>query len=304
MGRWTTSDIPDSSGRTAIVTGANTGLGFSTARELARAGAHVFLACRTTEKGASAAERIIAEVPKAWLSTLSLELGSLTSIRNFVTSFSEVHERLDILVNNAGIMMTPHGETEDGFELQIGVNHLGHFALTLGLLPILTSTPGARVVNVSSLAHRWGPVVPDDLFFERRPYSPREAYGQSKLANLLFTRELQRRLAAAGHDTLAVAAHPGVAMTDLFRGFSDSWYWPVAEPVAGLFLQSADMGALPQLRAATDPSVMGDSFWGPGGFRQQRGHPVEVGRSSEARDDALARSLWLRSQELTGMVYG
>lgn len=291
---WTAADIPSLTGRVALVTGANTGLGFQTARHLARAGAHVVLACRSHAKGEATAERLIAESPKAWLSSLELELSSLRSVRDAVATFTDIHDRLDLLINNAGIMMTPYGKTEDGFEQQLGVNHLGHFALTLGLRPVLADTPDSRVVNVASLAHRWGGLDLDDLMFDRRRYSPRAAYGQSKLANLLFTRGLVQR------GMTALTAHPGIAMTDLMRQFEGAWYFPIAKPAMGLFLQSAEMGALPQLRAATDPAAQAGEYYGPDGFNQQRGHPVTVGCSTSARDDGLAQGLWSASEELTG----
>ncbi|MCP4810686.1 MAG: SDR family NAD(P)-dependent oxidoreductase [Proteobacteria bacterium] len=295
---WTASDIPSLDGKVALVTGANSGLGFQTARHLARAGAHVVLACRSHDKGLATAGKLVAESPEARVSSLELELASLASVRAAAATFADTHDRLDLLINNAGIMMTPFGKTEDGFERQIGVNHLGHFALTHGLRQVLAHTPGSRVVNVSSMAHRWGGLDLDDLFFDQgRAYSPRTSYGQSKLANLLFTRGLVKR------GVTALAAHPGIAMTDLLRHFEGRWYFGMAKPFMGLFLQSAEMGALPQLRAATDPAAMTGEFYGPGGFNEQRGYPVKVGCSELARDEVLAEALWARSQELTGQVW-
>jgi NAD(P)-dependent dehydrogenase (short-subunit alcohol dehydrogenase family) len=294
---WSPADIPDQSGRVAIVTGSNTGLGFETARHLAAKGAHVVVACRSPDKGAAAVARILEHTPDASIETLALDLSSLASVRAFADAFQAKHSRLDLLLNNAGIMMVPYGLTEDGFERQLGVNHLGHFALTLDLAALLQATEGSRVVNVASLAHNWGDVLVDDLHYQHgRGYSPREAYGQSKLSNLLFTTALDARLKG----TRALAAHPGIAMTDLMREYEDKFYWPVAKPVMGLFLQSADMGAWPTLRAAVDPDAPGGAYFGPDGFRELGGAPIEVGRSKRAQDADLAERFWTASEHATG----
>ncbi len=301
--KWTTADIPDLTGKVMIVTGANTGLGFETAKELARKGAQVVLACRSLEKGQDAARRIQAEIPHARLDPMVLDLASLRSVRAFAEAFRARYDRLDRLINNAGIMMTPYGKTEDGFEQQFGVNHLGHFALTGLLIDHLLATPGARVVNVSSNAHRWGEMDFANLMFEQGGYSPTKAYARSKLANLLFTYELQRRFQARGADAMAVAAHPGTSRTELTRYLEQRWYVRLLMPLMAPFSQSAAMGALPTLRAATDPNVRGGEYYGPDGFMEMKGYPVRVEPIPAARDPETARRLWEISEELTGVRY-
>ncbi|MDN5718141.1 MAG: oxidoreductase [Janibacter sp.] len=292
---WSLDHLPDQSGRTVVITGANSGLGAVTARELFARGATVVLACRDVDKG----EQVASSLPGA--EVVRLDLGSLESVREAAGEIRGRHERVDLLVNNAGLMMTPRGVTQDGFELQVGTNHLGHFAFTGLLLDRLLVGPDSRVVTVTSLAHRWGGGAMDfgNLQAERG-YDPMGAYGRSKLANLLFTHELQRRLAEAGSSTIAVAAHPGLSRTSLAR------YLPL--PVrpfiaAGTWLtgQSAAKGALPTLRAATDPSVVGGELYGPSGPGETRGRPVGVGSSSGSRDQEAMRRLWQMSEELTGV---
>lgn len=292
---WSLSDIGDQQGRTVVITGANTGLGAVTARTLSAAGARVVLACRDTAKG----EGVAAELADA--EVVGLDLASLASVREVAAEIRGRHERIDLLVNNAGLMMTPHGLTQDGFELQVGTNHLGHFALTGLLLDRLVGVPGSRVVTVSSLAHRFGNgrMDVDDLGAERG-YDRVEAYGRSKLANLLFTHELQRRLSAAGAETIAVAAHPGLSRTDLARSLP-VWSRPLVTAGTWLTGQSATKGALPSLRAATDPTAQGGDYYGPGGFRETRGRPVLVGSSRGSRDPETMRRLWEVSEELTGV---
>ena len=294
-GSWSLDHLPDQQGRTVVITGANSGLGAVTARELSARGARVVLACRDTSKGDEVASELTgAEV-------VHLDLASMTSVREAAEEIRERHERIDLLINNAGLMMTPHGRTEDGFELQVGTNHLGHFALTGLLLDRLHATPGSRVVTVSSLAHRFGAGVMDfDNLNAERGYDPMGAYARSKLANLLFTHELQRRLAEAGAQTIALTAHPGLSRTSLAR------YLPL--PVrpfiaAGTWVtgQSAAKGALPTLRAATDPSAVGGDFFGPRGIGETRGRPVTVGSTRGARDPEAMRRLWEMSEELTGV---
>lgn len=292
---WSLSDMDDQGGRTVVITGANTGLGAVTARALSDRGARVVLACRDTAKG----ERVAADLRDA--EVVSLDLASLASIREAVAEIRRRHERLDLLVNNAGLMMTPQGVTEDGFELQLGTNHLGHFALTGLLLDRLATTPGSRVVTVSSLAHRFGGgrMDVDDLGSERG-YDRVDAYGRSKLANLLFTHELHRRLSAAGAETIAVAAHPGLSRTDLAR-YMPLWSRPLVAAGTWLTGQSAAKGALSSLRAATDPTARGGDYYGPNGFRETRGRPVLVGSSRGSRDPEAMRRLWEVSEELTGV---
>lgn len=298
MTKWTTDDIPSQSGRTAVVTGANTGLGLATATALAAHGAHVVLAVRDTEKGKRAVDDIADAHPDATVSLQSLDLGSLRSIRAAAEALNAEHPRIDLLINNAGVMYPPKQTTEDGFELSFGTNHLGHFALTGLLLENLLAVPGSRVTTVSSQGHRIQAAIHfDDLQWERS-YSRVGAYGQSKLANLLFTYELQRRLDT--RDTIAVAAHPGVSNTELMRHM----HLPsVFNPLIGLLTQSPEMGALPTLRAATDPAVKGGQYYGPSGLGEIRGYPQLVNSSAQSHDEALARRLWTVSEELTGVVF-
>ncbi len=296
MTRWTTHHIPDQSGRTAVITGANTGLGFETAKALAEHGAHVVLAVRDTDKGKRAAAQLTGDV-----SVQELDLGSLESVRAAAAELRGSHERIDLLINNAGVMTPPKSTTADGFELQFGTNHLGHFALTGLLLDRLLDVPGSRVVTVSSNGHKMGGAIHfDDLQWERS-YSRIGAYAQSKLANLLFTYELQRRLAPRG-TTIAVAAHPGTSSTELARHLP-SLAKPVTELVTKVAAQPAADGALPTLRAATDPGVLGGQYYGPANLAQWRGAPVVVASSDQSYDVALQQRLWSVSEELTGVSF-
>jgi NAD(P)-dependent dehydrogenase (short-subunit alcohol dehydrogenase family) len=298
---WTVADVPDQKGRTAVVTGANTGIGFEAAAVLAQRGAVTVLACRDTGKAERAAARLSAATPQVAVSVVRLDLASLDSIRAAAEQIRASHERLDLLINNAGLMMPPHGTTADGFELQFGTNHLGHFALTGLLLDRMLAVPGSRVVTVSSNGHRAGRINFADLQSEHR-YRRVSAYGQSKLANLMFTYELERRLKAAEAATIALAAHPGTASTELTR------YLPgvlrTAQAAAGgLFTHSATMGALPTLRAATDPAAKGGEYYGPGGWGQMTGYPVLVSSNSRSHDEPAQRRLWAESERLTGVTY-
>ncbi|MFF4346584.1 oxidoreductase [Streptomyces sp. NPDC001530] len=306
MTGWNVSDIPDQSGRTAVVTGANSGLGYVTARELARKGARVVLACRSEVRGAEAEDRLVAEVPGADVEFVRLDLGQLDSVREFTAVYGRAYERLDLLVNNAGVMALPHGRTADGFETQFGVNHLGHFALTGLLMPSLLSTPGARVVTLSSMVHAMANIDIDDLNSEHHPYRRWIAYARSKTANLLFTHELARRLAAVGSDVVAAAAHPGYASTNLQTA------GPKLEGRRGaerfmeignrVFAQSAEAGALPTLYAATAPGVLPDSFTGPS-IAMWRGSPGRSWRAPWTLNDAAGERLWAASERLTGVTY-
>jgi NAD(P)-dependent dehydrogenase (short-subunit alcohol dehydrogenase family) len=301
--RWTAADIPDQGGRTAIVTGANSGLGLATARELARAGAAVTLACRNAGKGEEAAGRIRAAVPGAVLEVASLDLADLGSVRDFAARAFDGHERLDLLINNAGIMAAPRRVTRDGFESQFGTNHLGHFALTGLLLPALLNAPAPRVVTVSSHLHRGAKMNFEDLQGERK-YSRWGAYGQSKLANLMFCFELQRRAIEADTALLSLAAHPGYAATNLQFAAPEHFYEKAYMWIGNrLFAQSADMGALPTLYAATVPDLPGGTYVGPGGRAEQRGHPKVVTAAGKAYDEQAWRRLWELSEELTGVHY-
>jgi NAD(P)-dependent dehydrogenase (short-subunit alcohol dehydrogenase family) len=298
--KWTVADVPDQTGRFAIVTGANSGLGFDTAAVLADKGAHVVLAVRNLDKGNEAAERIGSKNPNALVSLQELDLTSLESVRKAADQLRADYPRIDLLINNAGVMYVPTRETtKDGFEMQFGTNHLGHFALTGQLLDNLLPVEGSRVVTVSSVCHRiLARIHFDDLQLERK-YNRVEAYGQSKLSNLLFTYELQRRLAAKGTPTIAAAAHPGFADTELMR------HVPSAIPdfLWRSFAQPADMGALPTLRAATDPGVQGGQYYGPDGIGESRGHPKVVKSSAQSHNEDIQRRLWTVSEELTGVTY-
>src|SRR5450755_368334 len=299
--RWTDADVPSQEGRVAVVTGSNTGLGFQVARVLADHGATVVLACRDMAKAETAADRIVTACPQAHVTAAHLDLASLASVRAAANALNDAYEHIDLLINNAGIMMPPYRQTEDGFEQQLGVNHLGPFALTGLLLNRMLATGGSRVVTVSIFLHRRGRIDFGNLSLEhgyRRP----AAYGRSKLANLLFTYELQRRLAAAGAATVALAAHPGYARTELSRNM------PLPTRLGALlveqvFGQSAAMGALPLLRAATDPQAGGGDFYGPGGRTGMTGCPALVTSSARAHDADLQRRLWAESERLTGVTY-
>ena len=295
---WRESDIPDQTGRVAVVTGANSGLGLETARQLAARGATVVLAVRRPERGEVAVADIVATVPDARLEVVRLDLASLDSVRDAADAVRAAHDRIDLLVNNAGVMYTDRGVTHDGIELQFGTNHVGHFAFTARLLDHLLPVEGSRVVTVGSLGH-WAP-FPIDLDDVRAAgsYNRFAAYTRSKLANLAFAYELHRRLTAAGARTISVAAHPGGSDTELANhvpgmGFMRRWMSPLA--------QSAAMGALPTLRAATDPSVSGGQYLGPDRFCETRGHPIVVRSSARSQDPALQQRLWRLSEELCGV---
>lgn len=288
MSTWAAVDLPSQEGRTIIVTGANSGIGLVAARELARRGAHLILAVRNPARG----EAAVAEVGHG-AEVRALDLASLASVRTFAEG---VAGPVDVLINNAGVMAVPESRTADGFELQLGTNHLGHFALTGLLLDRITD----RVVTVSSGAHRIGRIRLDDLNWERG-YKRWAAYGQSKLANLLFTFELQRRLAAAGSPVIATAAHPGYAATNL-QSHTASVQDAIMGVLNRVLAQSADMGALPTLFAATQ-AIPGGSYVGPDGFGEQRGHPHLVGCSAAARDEAVAARLWELSEQLAGVAF-
>ncbi|MFF3610633.1 oxidoreductase [Streptomyces sp. NPDC002580] len=306
MPGWNAQDVPDQRGRTAVVTGANSGLGYVTARELARKGARVVLACRGEARGAEAVERLVAEVPGAEVEFVRLDLGELDSVREFADVFGRTHGRLDLLVNNAGVMALPLGRTADGFETQFGVNHLGHFALTGLLFPLIAETPGARIVTVSSMVHALSGLDMDDLNSERAPYRKWIAYARSKTANLLFTHELARRLSRAGADVVAAAAHPGYASTNLQTAGPRMAGRKGAERLMEIgnrvLGQSAEAGALPTLYAATAAGVAPDTFVGRS-FAMWRGSPATSWRAARTRDDSAGERLWAASEELTGVTY-
>jgi NAD(P)-dependent dehydrogenase (short-subunit alcohol dehydrogenase family) len=293
---WTTADIPDLSGRVALVTGANTGLGYETATALAGAHCRVLLACRDGARADAALARLRSAVPGADAEVVPLDLADLASVRGAAASVSERVDRLDLLINNAGVMAVPRRLTADGFEMQFGVNHLGHFALTALLSERLFATPGSRVVSVSSLAHKVGRIDFDDLNGERR-YIRWQRYAMSKVANLLFMDELDRRLRVAQLPVSSLAAHPGGSNTELARDVGV--LSRVMMPIAGMLMQSAAMGALPTLRAATDPTASSGDYYGPDGLGEGRGHPRVVKRTTYSRDRDVAVRLWEISQSLT-----
>jgi NAD(P)-dependent dehydrogenase (short-subunit alcohol dehydrogenase family) len=301
--KWTAADVPDQSGRVAIVTGSNTGIGYGAAAVLADKGAHVVLAVRNLDKGLDAAGRIKAASPNAVVTQQELDLTSLDNIRKAADELRANFSRIDLLINNAGVMYTDKAKTKDGFELQFGTNHLGHFALTGQLLDNMLQVEGSRVVTVSSVGHRIRAKIHfDDLQLEQN-YDRVVAYGQSKLANLMFTYELARRLKLKGAPTVALAAHPGAADTDLLRNMPggirqvSQFFW------SNFIAQNADMGAEPTLRAATDPSAQNGQYYGPGGLGEQRGHPKVVESSAQSHNEDIQRRLWTMSEELTGVTY-
>ena len=298
--KWTAADVPDQSGRVAIVTGANSGLGYDTAAVLAEKGAQVVLAVRNLDKGNEAADRIKKSSPNAVVSTQELDLTSLDNVRKAADELRAAHPRIDLLINNAGVMYVPTRETtNDGFEMQFGTNHLGHFALTGQLLDNMLPVEGSRVVTISSVGHRiLARIHFDDPHLDRK-YNRVEAYGQSKLANLLFTYELQRRLNAKGTPTIALAAHPGFSDTELMRYLPDfipDFLWRMAT-------QPAEKGALPTLRAATDPGAQGGQYYGPDGIGEVKGNPKVVASSAQSHNEDIQRRLWTMSEELTGVTY-
>lgn len=297
---WTTRNIPDLTGKVIIVTGANSGIGYEAAKEFARKGAKTILACRSMDKAQTAFDQIRAEIPDALIAIMHLDLASQKSVHQFAEAFTAKYDRLDVLLNNAGIMAVPYGKTEDGFERQLGTNHLGHFALTGLLINLLRKTPNSRVVNVSSTGHRSGSMDFENLMFEDgQEYSRMRAYRRSKLANLLFTYELQRRFDATGANVIAVAAHPGLSETNLANHFIPGWVFKIFMPLFRRMFQSSAMGALPSIRAAVDVDVTGGQYFGPDGPREAQGYPVLVTSNEASHNQADAQQLWERSVELT-----
>lgn len=304
--KWTAADMPDQRGKTYVVTGANSGLGLAMAREVARCHATVIVACRSLRKGQAAIDTIKQDVPDAHLRLMALDLADLSSVRAFAADLDRQGTVIDVLCNNAGVMAIPYRRTEDGFEMQFGTNHLGHFALTGLLLDRLLAAPSARVVTVSSNAHRMGKMDFGDLNWEQG-YKKWAAYGRSKLANLLFTSELQRRFEAAGVNAIAVAAHPGYTATNLQQVGPQMENSAIGRAVSSLFNnlfgQDVAQGVLPQLYAATMPDVQGGGYYGPDGFMEMRGHPQKTTPNEAARSEADAAKLWTLSEQLTGVTY-
>ena len=293
---WDRENISDQEGKVVIVTGSSSGLGFETANVLASKKATVVIAVRNQVKGDAAVKKIQVENPNANVQTMLVDLADLESIHRFAENFTKAFPTLDLLVNNAGVMNPPYTKTKDGFELQFGTNHLGHFALTGLLIDLIKSTPNSRIVNVSSTAHKIGNLDFDDLNWETRRYNKFRSYGDSKLANLYFTKELQKRLGKQSSVVIVASAHPGASATELSR---HSLFFRVLS----LFVQNSGMGALPTLYAAVAPDVRGNDYYGPGGFQEIAGYPKKVGSTKRANRDDIAAKLWDVSEEMTGVSY-
>jgi len=301
---WTIKEIPNLKGKTIIVTGGNSGLGYEAVKAFARKNATVIMACRSVSKGEIARKQIVDITSKSHIVVMELDLTDLNSIRSFVVKFKQNYTQLDVLLNNAGIMMVPYGLTKDGFEKQIGTNHLGHYALTGLLLDMLKVTPKSRVVNVSSIAHKQGVMNYDNLLYDNGVgYSPMKAYGRSKLSNLLFSYELQRYFEANKIDCISVAAHPGVSDTNLFAHAASKWVMALLKPLFMFMVQPAAMGALPEMRASVDDKVKGGEYYGPNGKREMKGYPVLVQSTPASQDKESARKLWEISEKLTKVIY-
>jgi NAD(P)-dependent dehydrogenase (short-subunit alcohol dehydrogenase family) len=296
--KWNTENILSQKGRIVIVTGSSSGIGYETARVLANKQASVIIAVRNLDKGNKALAKIIQQNKDADVQVMELDLANLASVKNFTENFQKNYSRLDLLINNAGVMIPPYAKTTDGFELQFGTNHLGHFALTGQLLELLISTKGSRIVNVSSGAHNFGKIDFDDLNWEKRNYAQWTAYGDSKLANLYFTYELDRKLKEQGINTLVTASHPGWTATELQRTAGD-----VMKYLNGIFAQNITMGALPTLRAAIEEGLKGAEYFGPNGFMEIGGYPVKVESNKLSKDRAIAQKLWEVSENLTGVKF-
>ena len=297
MDKWNLAKVPSQAGKIAIVTGANSGIGYHTVLGLVKKDFEVIMACRDLNKAEEAKTKILHLYPSAKIRTIMLDLCNLEEVRKFVDVFKTQFTHLDLLINNAGIMMSPYKVTKDGFENQLATNYIGHFALTGLLLPLLTNTSGSRIVSLSSLSFKWAQIQFDDLH-AKKVYSRRTAYGQSKRACLMFAFELQRRLSAFNYNTVSIAAHPGLSKTNL-----DQYFPSLIRPLGSLFLQPAHMGALPVLFAALSKDIKGGEFIGPDGFKQLRGFPIKVEADSNANNIEIAQNLWTVSQELTDVFY-
>lgn len=299
---WTTENIPELKGKTIIVTGGNSGLGFEAVKAFAEKGAEVILTSRSIEKG-EAAKKEMGPV-KGKIVVMQLDLMDFASIRTFTENFKTKYKQLNVLLNNAGIMTTPYFLTKDGLEAQNGTNHFGHFALTGQLFEVIKSTPNSRIVNVSSMAHKQGKMDFENLLFENeKSYSPIKSYGRSKLSNLLFIYELQRKIEAAGINSMAVAAHPGVSNTNLFRHLENKSIFRIFKPIMSPFFQEQKMGALPEIRAAVDLNVKGGEYYGPDGFMEMKGFPVKVKSNQLSHNLEDAAKLWEVSEKITGVKF-
>lgn len=294
---WTAENISDQKGKVVIVTGSSSGIGYEAARVLANKNAKVIIAVRNLEKGEKAKAKILAQNENADLLVMQIDLSDLSSVKSFAEEFNQKFNKLDILINNAGVMIPPYSKTKDGFELQFGTNHLGHFALTLQLLDLIRKTPNARIVTVSSGAHKFGNINFNDLNWETRKYSAWRAYGDSKIANLYFTSELSKRIGDEDNKILVTAAHPGWTATELQR------HSGLFEFLNGFFAMSIEQGTLPTLRAATDPDVQNGNYYGPHSIGEYRGYPVIVQPNALAKDESIAKKLWKVSEELTNIKF-
>lgn len=292
---WTAKNIPDQKGKIVIVTGSSSGIGYEAARVLANKNAKVILANRNSSKSEIAKNKILNQNKNADVESMRVDLADLESVKLFAEEYNSKFDKLDVLINNAGVMVPPHTITKDGFELQMGTNHFGHFALTLQLIELIKNTPNARIVNVSSSAHKAGNINFDDLKWQKRKYTAWKAYGDSKIANLYFTNELGRRL---GNKALVTSAHPGWTATELQRhsGFFDY--------LNQFFAMTIELGALPTLRAAFDENTQNGDFFGPDGFMEMKGFPVKVKPKDLAKDEKIAQKLWDVSEELTNIKFG
>ncbi|HES59402.1 MAG: SDR family NAD(P)-dependent oxidoreductase [Calditrichaceae bacterium] len=294
---WTTGNIPDQKGRIIVVTGASSGIGFETAKALAEKNARVIIAVRNEGKGRNAVQKLKNENDNVQAEFMLIDLADLESVKGFAEKFKAKFDQLDLLINNAGVMIPPYSRTKDEFELQFGTNHLGHFALTGLLLDVIQKTNNSRIVNVSSSAHRYGNINFDDLNWGKRSYRKWRAYGDSKIANLYFTYELQRKFEQSGVDIIAAAAHPGITMTDLQR------HSKIIEFFSGFVAMKSKQGALPTLRAAVDESARSGDYFGPDGFQQMRGFPIKVRSNKLSYNIEIAKKLWDVSEKLTGVTY-
>jgi len=294
---WTAENIPNLKSKVAIVTGSSSGIGYEAARVLANKQATVIIAVRSLNKGNKALDKILAQNKDANVKVMELDLANLASTKSFAKSFKKDYSKLDLLINNAGVMVPPHSKTTDGFELQFGTNHLGHFALTGELLDILINTKGSRIVNVSSSAHKLGNINFDDLTWEKRSYSPWHAYGDSKIANLYFTSELNKKLKENNLDILVTAAHPGWTATELQRNAG------IVQFLNNFLAMDITKGALPTLRAAIEVGLKGGEFFGPNGLFEIWGYPIEVQPNSLSKDENIAKKLWEVSENLTGIKF-